>query len=51
MRKILSGNHEFVRKEISKDEALSLFKDEPYKIDLIQTLPADEAISTYEQDD
>ena len=50
MRKILSGNHEFVRKEISKDEALSLFKDEPYKIDLIQNLPANEAISTYEQD-
>lgn len=50
MRKILSGNHEFVRKEISKQEALELFKDQPYKIELINDLPEGETISTYEQD-
>jgi threonyl-tRNA synthetase len=50
MRKILAGNHDFVRKEVSKDEAMKLFKDEPYKLDLIQKLPAGETISTYEQD-
>jgi threonyl-tRNA synthetase len=50
MRKILAGNHDFVRKEVSKEEALKLFKDEPYKIDLIEKLPAGETISTYEQD-
>ncbi len=50
MRRILSGNHEFVRKEVSKEEALKLFKDEPYKIELINDLPADAVISTYEQD-
>lgn len=50
MRRILAGNHEFVRKEISKEEALKLFADQPYKIELINDLPEDETISTYEQD-
>ncbi len=50
MRKILAGNHEFVRKEISKEEALKLFADQPYKIELINDLPEGETISTYEQD-
>ncbi len=50
MRKILAGNHDFVRKEVSKDEALKLFADEPYKVELINDLPADAVITTYEQD-
>ena len=51
MRKILSGNHEFIRKEISKEEALKIFQDQPYKIELINDLPENETISTYQQDD
>ncbi len=51
MRKILAGNHEFIRKEISKAEALELFKDQPYKVELINDLPEGETISTYQQDD
>ncbi|MCK9168922.1 MAG: threonine--tRNA ligase [Treponema sp.] len=50
MRKILAGNHDFIRKEVSKEEALDLFKDEPYKLDLIKNLADTEVISTYEQD-
>ncbi|MCR4713012.1 MAG: threonine--tRNA ligase [Treponemataceae bacterium] len=50
MRKIIAGNHEFIRKEVSKEEALKLFADEPYKIELINDLPEGETISTYEQD-
>ena len=50
MRKILSGNHEFIRKEISKQDALELFKDQPYKIELINDLPEGETITTYQQD-
>ena len=50
MRKILAGNHEFIRKEVSKAEALKLFADEPYKVELINDLPEGETISTYEQD-
>ena len=51
MRKILSGNQEFRRKEVSKEEALKLFQDQPYKIELINDLPENETISTYQQDD
>lgn len=50
MRKIIAGNHDFVRKEVSKAEALELFKEQPYKIELINDLPEDALITTYEQD-
>ena len=50
MRKILAGNFDFVRKEISKAEALELFKDQPYKVELINDLPENETITTYTQD-
>ncbi|MDE7383620.1 MAG: threonine--tRNA ligase, partial [Treponemataceae bacterium] len=48
MRKILSTPHEFKRREVSKEEALEIFKDQPYKIELINDLPENETISTYE---
>lgn len=51
MRKILAGNHEFVRTEVSKEEALKLFADQPYKVELINDLPEGETITTYKQDD
>ncbi len=50
MRRILSGNIDFVRKEVSKAEALELFKDQPYKVELINDLPDGETITTYTQD-
>ena len=50
MRKIIAGNHDFVRKEVSKEEALKLFSGQDYKIELINDLPAGETITTYEQD-
>ncbi len=50
MRKIIAGNHDFVQKEVSKEEALKLFSDQPYKIELINDLPQGEIITTYEQD-
>ena len=37
------------RKEVSKEEALSLFKDDPYKSELINELPEGEVISIYTQ--
>ena len=49
MRRILATGAEFVRKEVSKEEALKLFADEPYKIELIKDLPEGETITTYEQ--
>ncbi|GMO58831.1 MAG: threonine--tRNA ligase [Treponemataceae bacterium] len=50
MRRIISGNHDFVRKVVSKDEALTLFADQSYKIELIQALSESEEISVYTQD-
>ncbi len=50
MRKIIAGNFDFVRKEVSKDEALKLFADQPYKVELINDLPDGETITTYQQD-
>ena len=51
MKKIIKENIPIVRKEISKQEALDLFKDEPYKTELIENLPEDAVISTYTQGD
>lgn len=51
MRKILAGNFDFVRKELSRDEALKLFEGHLYKTELINDLPADATISIYTQDD
>ncbi len=50
MRKIVNGNHDFNRREISRAEALAMFKDEPFKTELISELPEGEIISTYESD-
>ncbi|MCP4139654.1 MAG: threonine--tRNA ligase [Chloroflexi bacterium] len=37
-RKILSGKHEFVKQVLSADEAREIFKDQPYKLELIAGL-------------
>lgn len=49
MMNIVKENLPIVRKEISRQEALDLFKDDPYKIELVSDLPEDEIISIYEQ--
>lgn len=49
MKKIVSENLPIVRKEISREEALELFSNDPYKQELINDLPEDEVISVYEQ--
>jgi threonyl-tRNA synthetase len=62
MRAIIREGHDFVRKEVSADDARALFHDQPYKIELIDGLEkggVDEygekteeqvVISTYTQD-
>ena len=47
MKAIINKNEDFVREEISKEKALEMFKDEPYKIELINELEDDETISVY----
>lgn len=47
MTQLINSNEEFVRTEISRDEALKMFADQPYKVELINDLPADATITTY----
>ena len=51
MKKIAKSDKLIKRIELSKDEALEMFKDDPYKIDLINNIAANEVISAYKQDD
>ncbi len=38
MRKILAGKHAFVKRVVTADEAREIFKDQPYKLELIDDL-------------
>ena len=52
MKKISKDGKRIVRHEISKDEALEMFKNDPYKIDLISRMDEnDTIISCYSQGD
>ena len=47
MHRLAAKNEPFVREEVSKEEALKLFKDNPYKIELIKGI--DGVITIYKQ--
>ena len=51
MKKIVKENLKIERFELPRDEAIALMKekDEPYKVQLIEELPADAVISFYRQ--
>lgn len=49
MRKIAKDGKRIVREELTRDQALELFKGDPYKIDLISNMDADTLISAYRQ--
>ena len=51
MKKIAKSDKRISRVELSKEEALDMFHDDPYKIDLIENMPDGEVISAYKQDD
>ncbi len=51
MKKISKDGKRIVRHEISKDAALEMFKNDPYKVDLIENMGSDEVISCYTQGD
>ncbi|GAA3008479.1 threonine--tRNA ligase [Tetragenococcus solitarius] len=51
MMKIVKENNPIIRKELTKEEALDLFADDPYKVELIQDMPEGEQITAYEQGD
>lgn len=47
MKEIIERNEDFRREEVSREVALKMFKDEPYKTELINDLPEGETISIY----
>jgi len=51
MDAIIKADYPFIRKELSREEALEYFngQDEVYKVELIQDLPEDATISLYQQ--
>ena len=52
MKKISKDGKRIVRHELSKEEALEMFQDDPYKIDLISRMNEDETVITcYTQGD
>ena len=51
MKKLSKDGKRITRIEISKQEALEMFKDDEYKLDLIENLPEDAVITAYRQGD
>ncbi|RBT47506.1 threonine--tRNA ligase [Enterococcus hirae] len=49
MMKIVKENLPIERKVLSKEEALEIFASDPYKVELISELPAEEVITAYQQ--
>ena len=47
MREIMKRKEDWIRKEISREEALQLFEGQKFKTELIQDLPEGEVISIY----
>ena len=47
MREIISQNLDMTKAVLTKEEALEKFKDQPYKVELINDLPQGSEISTY----
>lgn len=52
MKKISKDGKRITREELSKEDALTMFKDDPYKIDLINNMEGEDVvISAYRQGD
>ncbi|MDD3879720.1 MAG: threonine--tRNA ligase [Syntrophomonas sp.] len=51
MKRIIKADYPIVRKELSREKALQFFSEhsEDYKLELIEDLPEDAVISTYQQ--
>lgn len=47
MMEIVKANYPFERKDVTREEALEIFKDDKYKVELINDLPEDEKLTVY----
>jgi threonyl-tRNA synthetase len=50
MEEIKAAAYPFVRRVVTREEARELFRDQPYKLELIAEFPPDEVITTYTHD-
>jgi threonyl-tRNA synthetase len=51
MKRIIDSKQDFIKVEVSRDEALKHFVEEPFKTGLIRELPPDAVISLYQNRD
>ncbi|EHJ06921.1 threonine--tRNA ligase [Staphylococcus simiae] len=49
MKQIVNENYKIKRKVVSREEAKEFFKDDPYKLELIDAIPEDENVTLYSQ--
>ncbi|MFA6844593.1 MAG: threonine--tRNA ligase [Sphaerochaetaceae bacterium] len=49
MKKIIEEDKKFVRTVVSRDQARAIFKDQKYKLELLDAIPEGEEVSTYNQ--
>ena len=49
MRKIINSGREFVRKEVTREEAKEILKNQKYKLELLEAIPEGETVTTYTQ--
>lgn len=49
MKQIVNENYKIERKVVSREEAKEFFKDDPYKLELIDAIPEDESVTLYSQ--
>ena len=47
MREIIKRREDWTRKEVTRAEALEIFKDQKFKTELINDLPEDETLTVY----
>ena len=47
MKQIVNENYKIERKVVSRNEAKEFFKDDPYKLELIDAIPEDENVTLY----
>ena len=47
MQKIIENKEPFVREEVTREKAQELFKDDPYKLELLSDIPEGEKITIY----
>ena len=49
MRKIINSKVDFVRREVTREEAREIFKDQKYKLELLDAIPEGEKVTIYTQ--